>query len=61
MLISVLRSTADVVAGTGGIDASIGFETMRAENSGASMNDSMGFWSGSYNKYARSKFASPLG
>lgn len=36
--------TADVVAGTGGIDASIGFETLRAENSGSAMNDSLGFF-----------------
>ncbi|KAJ7290599.1 heme peroxidase [Mycena rebaudengoi] len=37
-------STADVKAGTGGIDASIGFETLRPENSGSAMNDSLGFF-----------------
>ncbi|KAJ7446580.1 heme peroxidase [Mycena latifolia] len=36
--------TADAKAGTGGIDASIGFETLRPENSGAAMNDSLGFF-----------------
>ncbi|KAJ6592528.1 heme peroxidase [Mycena capillaripes] len=37
-------ATADVEAGTGGIDASIGFETLRPENSGSAMNDSLGFF-----------------
>ncbi|KAJ7754154.1 heme peroxidase [Mycena maculata] len=36
--------TANVQAGTGGIDASIGFETLRPENSGAAMNDSLAFF-----------------
>jgi hypothetical protein len=36
--------TANVSAGTGGIDASIGFETARAENSGSAFNDSFAFW-----------------
>ncbi|RFU30513.1 hypothetical protein B7463_g5832, partial [Scytalidium lignicola] len=36
--------TANVSAGTGGIDASIGFETLREENSGAAFNDSFGFF-----------------
>lgn len=36
--------TADVAAGTGGLDASIGFETLRGENSGSAMNDSLGFF-----------------
>jgi hypothetical protein len=35
--------TADVTAGTGGIDASIGFETLREENLGSAMNDTLGF------------------
>jgi hypothetical protein len=34
--------TADVTAGTGGIDASIGFKTLREENSGSAMNDMLG-------------------
>lgn len=36
--------TANVTAGTGGVDASIGFETLRAENAGSAMNDSFTFW-----------------
>jgi hypothetical protein len=36
--------TANVSAGTGGIDASIGFETLREENKGSAMNDSFTFW-----------------
>lgn len=36
--------TANVSARTGGIDASIGFETMRGENSGSAFNDSFTFW-----------------
>ena len=37
--------TADVRAGTGGLDASIGFETLRPENVGVAFNDSMAFFS----------------
>ncbi|KAF9040231.1 heme peroxidase [Hymenopellis radicata] len=37
-------ATANVAEGTGGMDASIQFETDRAENSGAAMNDSMAFF-----------------
>ena len=33
--------TADIAAGTGGIDASIGFETHRPENVGPAFNDSL--------------------
>jgi hypothetical protein len=36
--------TANISAGTGGIDASIGFETARGENSGSAFNDSFTFW-----------------
>jgi len=36
--------TANVSAGTGGLDASIGFETLREENKGSAMNDSFTFW-----------------
>jgi len=36
--------TANVSAGTGGVDASIGFETTRSENSGSAFNDSFAFW-----------------
>ncbi|KAK3673640.1 hypothetical protein LTR78_006545 [Recurvomyces mirabilis] len=36
--------TANVTAGTGGVDASIGFETARGEKSGSAFNDSFTFW-----------------
>ena len=36
--------TADVAAGTGGLDASIGFETLRPENTGAAFNDTLFFF-----------------
>jgi len=36
--------TARVDQGIGGVDASIGFETLREENSGSAFNDSFGFW-----------------
>lgn len=36
--------TANVTAGPGGVDASIGFETGRSENSGSAFNDSFTFW-----------------
>jgi len=36
--------TANVTAGTGGVDASIGFETAREENKGSAFNDSFTFW-----------------
>jgi hypothetical protein len=48
-------ATADVSAGTGGIDASIGFETLRPENSGSAMNDSLGFFAPFYNAHRSSK------
>ena len=35
-------ATADVVAGTGGIDASIGYELQRDENPGAGFNETLG-------------------
>ncbi len=37
--------TADVAAGTGGLDASIGYETLRPENFGVAFNDSLFFFS----------------
>lgn len=37
--------TADVQLGTGGLDASIGFETLRPENVGTAFNDSLFFFS----------------
>ena len=36
--------TADVAAGTGGLDASIGFETSRPENVGIFINDTLSFF-----------------
>lgn len=47
--------TANVTAGTGGIDASIGFETGREENKGSAFNDSFTFWGGFVNSYVSSK------
>ena len=37
-------ATANVLAGTGGIDASIGFETNRPENPGTAFNSSISFF-----------------
>ncbi|KAI9706269.1 MAG: hypothetical protein M1820_004844 [Bogoriella megaspora] len=37
--------TARSIEGSGGVDASIGFETEREENSGAAFNDSFRYWS----------------
>ncbi len=48
--------TAHVAEGTGGIDASIGFETLRDENSGSAFNDSFGF----FRPYVNSKVSSEL-
>lgn len=50
--------TANVTAGTGGIDASIGFETLRSENSGSAFNDSFTFWRPFVNDVVSSKFLS---
>ncbi|KAK6062754.1 WSC domain-containing protein [Seiridium cupressi] len=36
--------TSNVILGTGGVDASIGFETFREENKGSAFNDSFTFW-----------------
>ncbi|KAI2471093.1 heme peroxidase [Annulohypoxylon bovei var. microspora] len=44
-------ATADVAAGTGGLDASIGFETGREENSGSAFNDSFTFWKPFVNEF----------
>ncbi|KAI1281712.1 heme peroxidase [Xylaria sp. FL0933] len=44
-------ATADVAAGTGGIDASIGFETFRDENKGSAFNDSFTFWQPYVNEF----------
>ena len=48
--------TADVAAGTGGIDASIGFETDRPENVGVAFNDSLFVFSFFISAKASSKF-----
>lgn len=45
-------ATADVAAGTGGIDASVGFETHRPENVGVAFNDSLFVFSFSFNAKA---------
>lgn len=52
--------TANIKAGTGGMDASIGFETLREENSGSAMNDSLSFFLPFVNKYASSSYLSRL-
>ncbi|PAV17307.1 heme peroxidase [Pyrrhoderma noxium] len=44
-------ATANVALGTGGLDASIGFETNRDEDKGAAMNDSLTFFAPFVNKY----------
>ncbi|KXJ88031.1 heme peroxidase [Microdochium bolleyi] len=44
-------ATADVAAGTGGLDASIRFETARDENEGAAFNNTFGFMGGYYNAH----------
>lgn len=46
---------ANVALGTGGMDASLGFETDRDENHGAAMNDSLTFFAPFVNKYASSQ------
>lgn len=48
-------ATADVEKGTGGIDASIGFETLRPENSGSAMNDSLAFFAPYVNAHTSSE------
>lgn len=42
--------------GTGGIDASIGFETARAENKGSAFNDSFTFWRPFVNEFVSSTY-----
>ena len=49
-------STANVALGTGGLDASIGFETNRDEDKGAAMNDSLTFFAPFVNKYVSSEY-----
>ncbi|KAI1311710.1 heme peroxidase [Xylaria venustula] len=44
-------ATADVAAGTGGLDASIGFETYRDENKGSAFNDTFLFWQPFVNEF----------
>jgi hypothetical protein len=52
--------TANVSAGTGGIDASIGFETLRAEDSGTAFNDSFTFFRPYVNAQVSSRLRSLL-
>lgn len=51
-------STADVEEGIGGMDASIGFETLRPENSGSAMNDTFGFLAPYFNAERSSMYIS---
>ncbi|KAJ4486833.1 heme peroxidase [Lentinula lateritia] len=44
-------ATADVAAGTGGMDASIGWETDRPENVGSAFNDSLSFFAPFVNQH----------
>ncbi|KAJ3774694.1 heme peroxidase [Lentinula raphanica] len=44
-------STADVAAGTGGLDASIGWETEREENDGSAFNDTLSFFAPFVNRH----------
>lgn len=53
-------ATANVKAGTGGVDASIGFETLRPENSGSAMNDSLAFFAPFVNAHVSSESMSIL-
>lgn len=48
--------TAHVAEGLGGIDASIGFETLREEDSGSAFNDSFAF----FRPYVNSRISSML-
>jgi hypothetical protein len=48
--------TANVSAGTGGLDASIAFEANREENSGLYINNTMAFFSPYVNEHVSSKF-----
>jgi hypothetical protein len=50
-------ATANVAKGTGGMDASIGWETNRPENSGTAMNDSLSFFNPFVNKHASSMYS----
>lgn len=47
-------ATADVAAGTGGMDASIGWETDRPENVGSAFNDSLSFFAPFVNQHVSS-------
>jgi len=51
--------TAHVVNGTGGMDASIGFETLREEDSGSAMNDSLSFFRPFVNPKVSSEYFFP--
>lgn len=48
--------TADIYTETGGLDASIGFETTRAENVGPAFNDALLFFSFFYNAKVSSEY-----
>jgi hypothetical protein len=49
-----------VSAGTGGVDASIGFETAREENKGSAFNDSFTFWRPFVNGAVSSTFVNSI-
>lgn len=53
--------TANIYSETGGIDASIGFETTRAENVGPAFDDALTFFSYFTNDKVSSEFCPGLG
>lgn len=48
-------ATYNVHTGTGGMDGSIVYETMREENKGAAMNESTSYWAGFVDPYVTSE------
>lgn len=48
--------TANIYSSSGGLDASIGFETSRAENVGPAFSDSLTFFSFFFNQKVSSTF-----
>ena len=52
--------TANIYSETGGIDASIGFETTRNENVGVAFNDALNFFSYFVNDKVSSKTDTPV-
>ena len=51
--------TADVAKGTGGLDASFGYETHRPENVGVAFNDSLFFFQFFFTDRTSSEYSPP--